>query len=132
MLQGHVLQSQTLLQITMIIYSCFAVSLFLFQCTRWGIPFKSYLRLYAISIQGLMQRTKPSKVRMMQSYESCKLAYIFFLIVFCVICVIYYCWPYSTAIKSLTLQKRSEKILLDQREILPTRDNNHSKSICMP
>ena len=65
LVQWHVLQSQTLLQITMMIHSCFAVSLFLFQCTRWGIPFKSYSRLYAISIQGLMQRTKPSKVRMM-------------------------------------------------------------------
>ena len=47
------------------IESCFAVSLFLLRCTRWEIPFKSYSRLYAISIQGLMQRTEPSEVRMM-------------------------------------------------------------------
>ena len=44
--QGHVLRSQTLLQIIIIIiHSCFAVSLFLIQCIRWGIPFKSYSRL---------------------------------------------------------------------------------------
>ena len=34
MLQRPVLQSQMLLQITIIIHSCFAVSLFLLQCTR--------------------------------------------------------------------------------------------------
>ena len=45
MLQGHVLRSQTLLQIIIMIHSCFVVSLFLIQCTQWGIPFKSYSRL---------------------------------------------------------------------------------------
>ena len=58
MLQRPVLQSQMLLQITIIIHSCFAVSLFLLQCTRWGIPFKSYSRLWAVNTQGLMQVTR--------------------------------------------------------------------------
>ena len=70
------------------IESCFAVSLFLLQCTRWEIPFKSYSRLYAISIQGLMQRTEPSEVRMMSIILIMQVNIHFFLIVFCVICVI--------------------------------------------
>ena len=57
-LQESVLQSQMLLQIMGINRSCCAVSLVLIQCTRWGIPFKSYSRLLAISIQDLMQLTR--------------------------------------------------------------------------
>ena len=45
MLQEPVLPSQMLLQMMGINRSCCAVSLFLIQCTRWGIPFKSYSRL---------------------------------------------------------------------------------------
>ena len=45
LLQGHVLRSQTLLQMIIMIHSCFAVSLYLTQCTQWGIPLESYSRL---------------------------------------------------------------------------------------
>ena len=57
-----VLQSQMLPQMMGISRSCCAVSLFSIQCTRWGVPFKSYSRLCAVNTQGLMQLTRLSPI----------------------------------------------------------------------
>ena len=62
MLQRPVLQSQMLLRMMGISRSCCAVSLFSIQCTRWGVPFKSYSRLCAVNTQGLMQLTRLSPI----------------------------------------------------------------------
>ena len=62
MLQEPVLQSQMLLQMMGINRSCCAVSLFLIQCTRKGIPFKSYSRLSTVNTQGLLQLTRLSLI----------------------------------------------------------------------
>ena len=62
MLQRPVLQSQMLLQMMGINRSCCAVSLFLIQCTRKGIPFKSYSRLSTVNTQGLLQLTRLSLI----------------------------------------------------------------------
>ena len=62
MLQEPELQSQMLLQMMGIDRSCCAVNNFQIQCTQWGIPFKSYSRLWAVNTQGLMKLTRLSLI----------------------------------------------------------------------
>ena len=62
MLQEPVLQSQMLFQMMGINRSRCAVNNFQIQCTLWGIPFKSYSRLWAVNTQGLMQITRLSLI----------------------------------------------------------------------